>query len=92
MPQAIPDFTRGHWNDIQGYKHIYSDNEAVVAESAAAYTAAHKSVTASKDLWELYRAVAQAREKGDTKAEAKAQKRLDAAKVAARKVISNMLK
>ena len=89
---AFPDFTRGHWNDIQGYKHIYSDTEAVVAERAAAYTAAHKSVTASKDLWSLYRAVVEAREKGDAKAEAKAQKRLDAAKVAARKAISEMLR
>ena len=89
---AFPDFTRGHWNDIQGYKHAYSDGAAVAAERAAAYTAAHKSVTASMNLWALYRAVDEARQNGDARAEAKAQKRLDAAKVAARKAISEKLK
>lgn len=24
-PVAIPDFTRGHWNDIQGYRHAFSN-------------------------------------------------------------------
>ena len=89
---AFPDFTRGHWDDIQGYKHAYSDGAAVAAERAAAYTAAHKSVTASMNLWALYDAVDQARQNGDARAEAKAQKRLDAAKVAARKAISEKLK
>ena len=89
---AFPDFTRGHWDDIQGYKHAYSDGAAVAAERAAAYTAAHKSVTASMNLWALYDAVDQVRQNGDARAEAKAQKRLDAAKVAARKAISEKLK
>ena len=22
-PVAIPDFTRGHWNDVQGYRHAF---------------------------------------------------------------------
>ena len=24
-PVAVPDFTRGHWNDIQGYRHAYAE-------------------------------------------------------------------
>ena len=24
-PVEIPDFTRGHWNDIQGYRHAYAE-------------------------------------------------------------------
>jgi hypothetical protein len=43
-------------------------------------------------LWDLYFAVAEARTKGDAKVEAKAQRRLDAAKVAARKAISEKIK
>lgn len=24
-PVAIPDFTRGHWNDVQGYRHAFAE-------------------------------------------------------------------
>lgn len=24
-PVAVPDFTRGHWNDVQGYRHAFVD-------------------------------------------------------------------
>ncbi len=24
-PVAVPDFTRGHWNDIQGFRHAYAE-------------------------------------------------------------------
>ena len=53
---------------------------------------AEREVTADMKLWELYFAVAEARTKGDAKAEAKAQRRLDAAKVAARKAIAERVK
>ena len=89
---AFPDFTRGHWNDVEGYRHAYSDSAAATAAKAQAYTLAQREVTADMKLWDLYFAVAEARENGDAKAEVKAQKRLDAAKVAARKEISNRLK
>ena len=89
---AFPDFTRGHWNDVKGYRHAYSDNAATTAAKAAEYTLMQREVTAEMNLWELYFAVAEARTKGDAKAEAKAQRRLDAAKVAARKAISERLK
>jgi predicted dehydrogenase len=89
---AFPDFTRGHWNDVEGYRHAYAENEAATSAKAEAYTLAQREVTADMKLWELYFAVADARTKGDTKAEAKAQRRLDAAKVAARKAISEKIK
>ena len=40
-PVAIPDFTRGEWNKIQGYKHAYASPEAEkeAADKAAAFTA-----------------------------------------------------
>ena len=25
MPVAVPDFTRGHWNDVKGYRHAFVD-------------------------------------------------------------------
>ena len=25
MPVAVPDFTRGHWNDVKGYRHAFAD-------------------------------------------------------------------
>lgn len=89
---AFPDFTRGHWNDVEGYRHAYSDSADAVAARAEAYTLAQREVTASMGLWDLYVAVFDARAKGDVKAEAKAQRRLDAAKVAARKAISEKIK
>ena len=37
---AFPDFTRGHWNDVQGYSHAFAspEDEAAVAARARAYT------------------------------------------------------
>ena len=25
MPVAVPDFTRGHWNDVKGYRHAFTE-------------------------------------------------------------------
>ena len=86
---AFPDFTRGHWSDVNGYRHAYSKTETATAAKAMVYTLAQREVTAEMELWNLYFAVAEARKKGDVKAETKAQKRLDAAKVAARKIIAD---
>jgi hypothetical protein len=56
---TFPDFTRGHWNDVQGYKHAYApaEEEAATEAAAAAYTAAQKAATAACNLWALYDAV-----------------------------------
>ena len=39
-PVAIPDFTRGDWNKIKGYKHAYASeaDEKVASEKAEAFT------------------------------------------------------
>lgn len=88
---AFPDFTRGHWNEVEGYRHVFSETEAATLARAKAYTEAQKSVTQERGLWVLYGAVVEARQKGDAKAEAKAQRRLDAVKIAARKAISERI-
>ena len=40
-PVAFPDFTRGEWNVVKGYKHAYAtpEEEAAVLEKAKAFTA-----------------------------------------------------
>lgn len=51
---AFPDFTRGHWNDVKGYRHAYAADEAETEARAAAYTAAQKEWVAKNKIWELY--------------------------------------
>ena len=38
---AIPDFTRGEWDKIKGYKHAYAspEDEKAAMEKARAFTA-----------------------------------------------------
>ena len=53
---AFPDFTRGAWNQVKGYRHAYApaDEEAKVEAAAAAYTEAQKALCAKKNLWKKY--------------------------------------
>lgn len=53
-PVAIPDFTRGHWNDQKGYKHAFAspEQEAANEASAKAFTANLKASSAK--AWEKY--------------------------------------
>ncbi len=57
---SFPDFTRGHWNDVKGYKHAWATpaEEAVTDAAAAAYTEAQKIAVKKLDLWNLYDAAA----------------------------------
>ena len=89
---TFPDFTRGHWNEVKGYKHAYAADEAATEAEAEAYTAAQQKVTAQKNLWALYDAVKAAKAAGNAKAEAAAQKKLDSAKAAADKAIAKEVK
>ena len=70
---SFPDFTRGHWNEVKGFKHAYAPaaEEAEVEAKAEAYTAAQKEAVVANNLWALYDAVRKA--DGD-KAKAKAEK------------------
>lgn len=81
---TFPDFTRGHWNEVEGYKHAYAsaDDEKAAEEAAEAYTALQKELVANADLWTLYDAA----KAGDAKAAkkyakavAKVEKELDKA-------------
>lgn len=68
---AFPDFTRGYWNLVKGYKHAYAtpDEEAATEAKANAYTVAHKKATAELNLWALYDAVKNSSGKEKIKAE-----------------------
>ena len=39
---AFPDFTRGHWNDVKGYRHAFASPEDEAAAEAAAKAATAK--------------------------------------------------
>lgn len=77
---SFPDFTRGYWNKVDGYKHAYApaDEEAATEAKAAAYTAAQKQVAADNNLWSLYDAIKDA--KNPQTAKKKYQKALGNAK------------
>ncbi|MCH5232608.1 MAG: Gfo/Idh/MocA family oxidoreductase [Muribaculaceae bacterium] len=84
---TFPDFTRGHWNDQQGYRHAYAspEDEQAAEAKAKAYTAANQKATADNNLWALYDAVKaaptpKAKEKAEKvyrKAVEKAQKQIE---------------
>ena len=59
---AFPDFTRGYWDKVDGYKHAYAApaDEAATEKAAAAYTAAQKAAVKEFNLWNLYDAVKKA--------------------------------
>ncbi len=82
---AFPDFTRGHWNDVKGYKHAWAtpEEEAATEAAAQAFTAAQKEVVAANKLWELYDNVQAA----EGKAKAKALKKYNKAKAKAQKAL-----
>jgi predicted dehydrogenase len=65
---SFPDFTRGYWNLVDGYKHAWASpaDEAATEAAAEAYTEAQKIAVKKLNLWALYDA-AQA---GDTAAKA----------------------
>lgn len=82
---AFPDFTRGHWNDVKGFRHAYAsaEDEAAQEATAAASTQAQRDAVAKFKLWDLYDAVKKAE---NDKVRAKAQKAYDKARAAYRKV------
>mgnify|MGYP002619995438 CR=1 FL=1 len=40
LPVEVPDFTRGHWNDMKGYRHAWAtpEEEAVTTANGKAFT------------------------------------------------------
>ena len=87
---AFPDFTRGQWNELKGYKHAYNTiDEAKVEAIAVAVTKAQNEQTERFKLWSLYDAVAKA---SNSAAKAKAQKAFSIAKAKALKAVQNTIK
>ena len=68
----FPDFTRGHWQDVKGFKHAYApaEEEAAVEAAAKQYTEKVKAAVQANKIWELY----EAWQKADAKKAAKAKK------------------
>ena len=68
----FPDFTRGHWQDVKGFRHQYASaaDEAAQEARAAKITEAQKTLSQKYDLWTLY----EAQKGGDAKAVAAYQK------------------
>lgn len=87
---AFPDFTRGSWQKVKGYKHAYAPaaEEAAAEAYAAAYTAAQKEAVTANNLWTLYDNVQKA---ADAKAKAKARKAYDKALAKAQKQIAKAM-
>ena len=89
---AFPDFTRGHWNDVKGYKHAMAEPAAEAATEAAAeaYTAKNIEATKATNLWALYDALKAAKEvakKAEGKDAKKAQKAVEKAQKAYDKAV-----
>lgn len=68
---AFPDFTRGHWNEVKGFRHAFAKaaDEKAVENKAKAVTTAQKEATKKFNLWGLYDNVKSAK---DAKEKAKA--------------------
>jgi hypothetical protein len=89
---AFPDFTRGHWNDVKGYKHAMAEPAAEAATEAAAeaYTAKNIAATKEANLWALYDALKAAKDaakKAEGKDAKKAQKAVEKAQKAYNKAV-----
>jgi hypothetical protein len=65
---SFPDFTRGYWSLVDGYKHAWASpaDEAATEAAAEAYTEAQKIAVKKLNLWALY----DASQAGDTAAKA----------------------
>lgn len=86
---TFPDFTRGHWNDVKGYKHQYAsaEEEAAVEASSKAWTAAWKAAGEKNNLWKLFDAMTKADAKNKAKATKAYEKALAKTRAAAAKAL-----
>lgn len=51
---AVPDFTRGHWNDVMGFRHAFASAEDEAAAEAAAAEATAKQKAGAAAAWAKY--------------------------------------
>ena len=83
---SFPDFTRGEWQKVKGFRHAYAtpEQEAKQEDAAKKSTEAQKAVCAKLNLWSLY----DAQKNGS----AKAQKAYLTAVLKAKKELSKLTK
>ena len=53
-PVAFPDFTRGHWNDVKGYKHAFASPEDEAAAEAKAKAFTEELKKGAEKAWKKY--------------------------------------
>ena len=59
---AFPDFTRGHWNDVKGYRHAYATPEAEAEALRIAQEATARLKQGNEKAWAKYdKAIAKAK-------------------------------
>lgn len=51
---TFPDFTRGHWNDVNGYRHAFASPEAETAAADKATRATDEQKKIAPKAWEAY--------------------------------------
>ena len=51
---AFPDFTRGHWNDVKGYRHAYATPEAEAEALRIAQEATARLKQGNEKAWTKY--------------------------------------
>lgn len=51
---AFPDFTRGHWNDVKGYRHAYATPEAEAEALRIAQEATARLKQGNEKAWAKY--------------------------------------
>lgn len=79
---AFPDFTRGEWNKVKGYRHAFAspEDEAKTEAEARQFTADLKAKTEKDKAWEKYDKAKEKAAKAAEKAAAKAAKKAAKAK------------
>lgn len=54
MPVAVPDFTRGHWNDQKGYRHAFASAEEEAAQEKANHEFTVSLKATAEKAWKKY--------------------------------------
>lgn len=77
----IPDFTRGYWNTVKGFKHAWADDAEEKRTDAIAdkYARVHKDAVKKYDLWNLYDQMNKYEGEDKARAEKKYQQAVDKA-------------
>lgn len=53
-PVAVPDFTRGHWQDVKGFQHAFAEPEAEAESERTAREVTAQLKTGNEKAWKKY--------------------------------------